>query len=54
MKMVQFLFMVQGFDSDLYFSNDKGEAFHSIQFSEFQQLDVLSLNGNGNNFFIAK
>ncbi|MBK8736388.1 MAG: T9SS type A sorting domain-containing protein [Saprospiraceae bacterium] len=41
------------FDSNLYFSDDKGETFHSIQFSDFQRLDVVSLNGNGNNFFIA-
>ena len=40
-----------GGNANLYFSNDKGETFHSIQFSDFQRLDVVSLNGNGNNFF---
>ena len=42
-----------GGNANLYFSNDKGETFHSIQFSDFQRLDVVSLNGNGNNFFIG-
>lgn len=42
------------FESRLYFSNDKGETFNSIQFTDFPRLDVLSLNGNNNNFFIAE
>lgn len=49
MKMVQFLRIVGG-NANLYFSNDKGETFHSIRFSDFQRLDFVSLNGNGNNF----
>ncbi len=42
------------FDLGLSFSNDKGETFKFILFSEFPQFEVLNLNGNNNNFFIAK